>query len=1029
MASGFSHNKRGGYIALISAVIISLVLTGLAYMVARSGFFSRFDSLNAEYKRISKGMAESCANLALLELAQNPKINTGSGDGGTIDCQYQITSTGFDPDTHEKTANVVALAHYPNENGAYSTMAVSSTVYDPQYSAPSKITVNAYSYGEGAKAATAFAPFIIKESVSGAEKVLGGDDLGNAFSFEANKTYKISEGEDADYIASYSGDCDSGGHITLGVNDYQTCNIINTIKPQTAKLTVIISSEDATYPEHLVIKSHATGEILKQIDDPDEKQQFPIGPGSYLTNDANYFDISVDEVAGYNVSDWAGSTNDDDDPLCYGDYDDGTVKLKKGDNIVCAITFAKQAPPPDTVIMLDRTGSMSWTDLADEKTAAKSLLQLLEDIDPAPYVGIGVFASDNDKGAKIAGPLTNSYGSETVISANSGAKLAGKSGTNVFLWLGGGENDWLNPDRGRNIDTTFASNSIKGDQQDYSNFGFNIPADALITGIEANIDGKITPLSAQTAVLYPVSQGYFVDWENGKNTIDETGSPKCSSSDFIRTGIAGERESININLDSIPDGAIVTRINVIVYDRADAATAGTYKTFIRLNGVVTDAANNLVAASDSGCASKNQQFDMAGVIKSSSTALEIGVVKTPNNANTVRVGAIRATVDYIVDNGQIGIQISSNNGNSWTSAKTQNLVATEKAYILGGGSDVWGRAWEDGDFANGSYLSGSGFAIRVENQSATGVDVSLNYVTIKVFYSYSSSATGLYATINSELSSKHGGTDLSAAISQSNGELNSIRHVSGNNKFIILVSDGLPTYPGNGYDVTEQSKNAALGAADTAKTWDGVDSIKTTIYTIHYGDASGRDFLARLATGDEPISGHQSGSKNDVDVPDNETLIYNENHDGDHFYISPTSAEMEDIFQMIGEEIMAPTVGELPPNLVVVTQANNSSGTASLEADDFDLDINVTSSEGVTKSVMMNGSETGDLIELSYEDDYAVEPQAEDGYSYSTSPDCDGHDIGYAQTKTCVVVYTADPPPAPAIEIQQNIDINSWTES
>src|SRR5581483_11572853 len=65
------NKEEGGYIALISAIIITLVLFALTFSVSSSGYFSRFNSLNGELKRVSLGLAESCENVALLKLAQN----------------------------------------------------------------------------------------------------------------------------------------------------------------------------------------------------------------------------------------------------------------------------------------------------------------------------------------------------------------------------------------------------------------------------------------------------------------------------------------------------------------------------------------------------------------------------------------------------------------------------------------------------------------------------------------------------------------------------------------------------------------------------------------------------------------------------------------------------------------------------------------------------------------------------------------------------------------------------------------------
>ncbi len=253
-------------------------------------------------------------------------------------------------------------------------------------------------------------------------------------------------------------------------------------------------------------------------------------------------------------------------------------------------------------------------------------------------------------------------------------------------------------------------------------------------------------------------------------------------------------------------------------------------------------------------------------------------------------------------------------------------------------------------------------------------------------------------------------------------------------KVLILISDGTnvnlnATNQKSGSGQTSQSAiNWAKTNADNAKTGsEGL--VQTEIYTIHFGNAGSdgqynpapRDFIAGLATGDFTIGGHQPGSKNEAGTSNDSTLIYNENHDGDHFYISPTSEEMADIFQIIGEEILEPSVNELPPTLVVITQVNNSSGTSNKTSTDFTITIDNPSPQ------TFQGSETGELRTLN-PGDYNITSEIDPQYSVSNSPDCSGT-IAAAETKTCVIIYTANPPPPPPIETQQNIDINSWKET
>ena len=100
-------NQRG-YIALMSAVVISALLIGLTFILSFTGFFARFNILDAEYKKISLGLAEACADSAVLKLAidstYNPvnEINDVAGRNCTIisvnlisGTQYRIRTQGM----------------------------------------------------------------------------------------------------------------------------------------------------------------------------------------------------------------------------------------------------------------------------------------------------------------------------------------------------------------------------------------------------------------------------------------------------------------------------------------------------------------------------------------------------------------------------------------------------------------------------------------------------------------------------------------------------------------------------------------------------------------------------------------------------------------------------------------------------------------------------------------------------------------------------------------------------------------------
>jgi hypothetical protein len=103
----------------------------------------------------------------------------------------------------------------------------------------------------------------------------------------------------------------------------------------------------------------------------------------------------------------------------------------------------------------------------------------------------------------------------------------------------------------------------------------------------------------------------------------------------------------------------------------------------------------------------------------------------PNGA-AIRGMEVRldAKVDSTSGSPKLCVQLSWNGGASWTTAKsTPKLTTSEATYFLGSASDLWGRTWALGDFANTSSR------VRVISvASSTSRDFSLDWVAVRVTY-------------------------------------------------------------------------------------------------------------------------------------------------------------------------------------------------------------------------------------------------------------------------------------------------------
>ena len=79
ISNGACPNNRQGYIAIISAIIITAILTVIALVFSSSNFLGRFDTQNAETKSVSRELARGCLEYARLQLSLN-----GSYAGGEL---------------------------------------------------------------------------------------------------------------------------------------------------------------------------------------------------------------------------------------------------------------------------------------------------------------------------------------------------------------------------------------------------------------------------------------------------------------------------------------------------------------------------------------------------------------------------------------------------------------------------------------------------------------------------------------------------------------------------------------------------------------------------------------------------------------------------------------------------------------------------------------------------------------------------------------------------------------------------------
>lgn len=70
-------SRHQGFVALISAIIISAVLLLIAAVLSFSGFYGRYNILDSDLKERSLSIAEACADTAYLQIVSDPNNAAG----------------------------------------------------------------------------------------------------------------------------------------------------------------------------------------------------------------------------------------------------------------------------------------------------------------------------------------------------------------------------------------------------------------------------------------------------------------------------------------------------------------------------------------------------------------------------------------------------------------------------------------------------------------------------------------------------------------------------------------------------------------------------------------------------------------------------------------------------------------------------------------------------------------------------------------------------------------------------------------
>jgi hypothetical protein len=238
----------------------------------------------------------------------------------------------------------------------------------------------------------------------------------------------------------------------------------------------------------------------------------------------------------------------------------------------------------------------------------------------------------------------------------------------------------------------------------------------------------------------------------------------------------------------------------------------------------------------------------------------------------------------------------------------------------------------------------------------------------------------------------------------------------------------------NGTGFTTSGTNAGVSGSDVAYTLGGSGSLWGRSWTP--SDLNNGNFVVRLQDID-PGNACLNGSTLSVDQIRARVYysVNTENSDGDNYFVAPTSADMQSIFNFIGNQVCpAANVVAVPPPttgtlLVLTTVANNNGGSATPSS--FTANVSASS----PSQTSFAGSSSGVLVTMN-PGAYSITETAVSGYNEisgatcSSSLPCDPVNgtggVCAGETRVCILSNADIPPPPPPPNF--NINVGNWQE-
>ncbi len=394
--TGVNRGKtvNSGYVALMATIIISIILLVMAVEEGQAGWHARFNILGTEAKEQANALAEGCADQALAAIVTDPSYAgnaTTTTSGGTchvFPIQFNTPTTGF-----------VTIKTQAEVRSSFANLEIAMNMNQIHLGTPTPgkgtliVVTQVVNDGSGTAAASAFTMHVAATNPS--QALFSGSDSGVAVTVDPG-AYTVTEDPLSGYATTVSTNC--SGNISNG--QFKFCTITNDDIMTTLSVIANVTNND--------LGTNVPADFPLFIDGA------PATLGTRYTVTSGSHTVSATTLSGYAVSPWG--------------YDcavGGTVTVNTGQSKTCIINFDDIPPPTpacaETVSIIDRTGSMSSSDMLNERAAVISLANLYSAVTPLPKMGVGSIgglygstpAEVPDNTHPVVGWLTTTYSTIT----------------------------------------------------------------------------------------------------------------------------------------------------------------------------------------------------------------------------------------------------------------------------------------------------------------------------------------------------------------------------------------------------------------------------------------------------------------------------------------------------------------------------------------------------------------------------------------------------------------------------------------